>query len=115
MFRSKAATRDALIWRIARHRHSLDFYDVVACPLAGQGRWAMSAHPDVTVRRLQRGEMTGIEAIDALLAEELTLRENRHIKIARMMAPLHDQDACRFPTFTSSPRSTRTALWRSLS
>jgi DNA replication protein DnaC len=30
--------------------------------------------------------MTPIEAIDALLAEELTLRENRRIKIALMMA-----------------------------
>src|SRR5436190_18855794 len=32
--------------------------------------------------------MTAIEAIDALLAEELTLRENRRIKIALMMARL---------------------------
>ena len=44
--------------------------------------------PDVTVRRLERGEMTALEAIDALLAEELTLRENRRIKIALMMARL---------------------------
>jgi len=43
---------------------------------------------DVTVRRLERGEMTAIEAIDALLAEELTLCENHHIKIALMMARL---------------------------
>jgi len=43
---------------------------------------------DVTVRRLERGEMTALEAIDALLAEELTLRENRRIKIALMMARL---------------------------
>jgi DNA replication protein DnaC len=43
---------------------------------------------DVTVRRIERGEMTAIEAIDALLAEELTLRENRRIKIALMMARL---------------------------
>ena len=43
---------------------------------------------DVTVRRLERGEMTAIEAIDALLVEELTLRENRRIKIALMMARL---------------------------
>ena len=43
---------------------------------------------DVTVRRLERGEMNAIEAIDALLAEELTLRENRRIKIALMMARL---------------------------
>src|SRR5262245_57697407 len=78
------------------------------------GRCAMNAHPeivpslvdrikqtlvglkmpraieiiDVTVRRLERGEMTAIEAIDALLVEELTLRENRRIKIALMMARL---------------------------
>ena len=43
---------------------------------------------DVILRRLERGEMTAIEAIDALLAEELTLRENRRIKIALMMARL---------------------------
>jgi DNA replication protein DnaC len=43
---------------------------------------------DVTVRRIERGELTAIEAIDALLAEELTLRENRRIKIALMMARL---------------------------
>ena len=40
------------------------------------------------MRRLERGEMTAIEAIDALLVEELTLRENRRIKIALMMARL---------------------------
>ena len=43
---------------------------------------------DVIVRRLERGEITAIEAIDVLLAEELTLRENRRIKIALMMARL---------------------------
>ncbi len=31
---------------------------------------------DATVRRIERGEVTALEAIDALLAEELTLREN---------------------------------------
>ena len=43
---------------------------------------------DVISRRLDHGEITAIEAIDALLAEELTLRENRRIKIALMMARL---------------------------
>ena len=43
---------------------------------------------DVIVRRLERGEITAIEAIDVLLAEELTLRENRRIKIALVMARL---------------------------
>jgi hypothetical protein len=35
---------------------------------------------DATVRRLERGEVTALEAIDVLLAEELTLRENRRVK-----------------------------------
>ncbi len=43
---------------------------------------------DVTLRRLEHGEMTALEAIDALLAEELTLRENRRIKTALVMARL---------------------------
>ena len=37
---------------------------------------------DATLRRLERGEMTALEAIDALLAEEFTLRENRRVKTA---------------------------------
>jgi hypothetical protein len=36
--------------------------------------------------RLDHGGITAIEAIDALLAEELTLRKNHRIKIAQMMA-----------------------------
>ena len=43
---------------------------------------------DAILRRLEHGEITAIEAIDSLLAEELTLRENRRIKIALMMARL---------------------------
>ncbi len=43
---------------------------------------------DATVRRLERGETTALEAIDALLAEEFTLRENRRIKTALVMARL---------------------------
>ena len=43
---------------------------------------------DATVRRLEQGEMTALEAIDALLAEEFTLRENRRIKTALVMARL---------------------------
>ena len=51
---------------------------------------------DHTVRRLERGEITALEAIDILLAEELTLRENRRIKTALLMARLTaDQDARR--------------------
>jgi DNA replication protein DnaC len=43
---------------------------------------------DATVRRLEQGEMTALEAIDALLAEEFTLRENRRVKTALVMARL---------------------------
>lgn len=43
---------------------------------------------DTTVRRIERGEMIALEAIDALLAEELTLRENRRVKMALVMARL---------------------------
>jgi DNA replication protein DnaC len=43
---------------------------------------------DATLRRLDHGEITGLEAINALLAEEFTLRENRRIKTALLMARL---------------------------
>jgi DNA replication protein DnaC len=43
---------------------------------------------DHTVRRLERGEVSALEVIDALLAEELTLRESRRIKTALVMARL---------------------------
>jgi hypothetical protein len=43
---------------------------------------------DFILRRLEQGEINAIEAIDTLLAEELTLRENRRIKIALVMARL---------------------------
>src|SRR4051794_3966203 len=43
---------------------------------------------DVTLRGLERGEATALEAIDILLTEELTLRENRRVKMALQMARL---------------------------
>jgi DNA replication protein DnaC len=43
---------------------------------------------DATVHRIERGEVTPLEAIDALLAEELTLRENRRVRTALVMARL---------------------------
>jgi DNA replication protein DnaC len=43
---------------------------------------------DAIIRQLERGEVTALEAIDALLTEELTLRENRRIKTALLMARL---------------------------
>lgn len=43
---------------------------------------------DATLRQLERGELTPLEAIDALLAEEFTLRENRRVRTALVMARL---------------------------
>jgi DNA replication protein DnaC len=43
---------------------------------------------DATLRRIEQGQIDGIEAIDDLLAEELSLRESRRIKAALRMARL---------------------------
>ena len=43
---------------------------------------------DTMVRRIEQGEVDGIEALDHLLIEELTLRDNRRIKTSLMMARL---------------------------
>jgi DNA replication protein DnaC len=43
---------------------------------------------DAMVRQLERGEATPLEAIDALLAEEFTSRENRRVRTALVMARL---------------------------
>jgi len=43
---------------------------------------------DITLRGLERGEISALDAIDALLTEELTMRENRRIKMAVQMAKL---------------------------
>ena len=43
---------------------------------------------DVTMRGLERGEIGALEALDALLLEELTVRESRRIKMAVQMAKL---------------------------
>lgn len=43
---------------------------------------------DQTVRQLECGQVSALEAIDTLLAEELTLRESRRIKSALVMARL---------------------------
>lgn len=48
---------------------------------------ALEALGDV-VQRLERGETSALEAIEALLAEELTRREGRRIKAALQMARL---------------------------
>ena len=44
---------------------------------------------DATIRRIEQGEIDGIEALDQLLVEELTIRENRRVKTALVMARLN--------------------------
>jgi DNA replication protein DnaC len=43
---------------------------------------------DATVRRIEQGEIDAIQALDQLLLEELTVRENRRIKTALLLARL---------------------------
>ena len=43
---------------------------------------------DVTLRRIEQGQIDGIEALEELLLEELSLRENRRVKAALRMARL---------------------------
>src|SRR3954469_6107208 len=43
---------------------------------------------DQVVQQLERGQATAIEAIETLLAEELTIREGRRIKAALQIARL---------------------------
>ena len=43
---------------------------------------------DVTLRGIERGETTALDALDILLTEEQTLRENRRVRMALQMARL---------------------------
>ena len=43
---------------------------------------------DSTFRRIEQGEIDGIEALDQLLVEEVTVRENRRVKTALLLARL---------------------------
>ena len=43
---------------------------------------------DATLRRIEQGQIDGVEAIDDLLTEELSLRESRRIRAALRMARL---------------------------
>jgi DNA replication protein DnaC len=43
---------------------------------------------DATIRRIEQGEIDGIEALDQLLVEELTVRESRRIKTALTLGRL---------------------------
>ena len=42
---------------------------------------------DATVRRIEQGEIDGLAALDVILTEELTLRENRRVKIRSWRQP----------------------------
>jgi DNA replication protein DnaC len=43
---------------------------------------------DATLRQIEQGEIDGIDALDQLLIEELTVRESRRIKTALTLARL---------------------------
>ena len=67
---------------------------------------------DATVRRLERGELTALEAIDALLAEEFTLRENRRVKTALVMARLSTIKTLAGFDFSFQPSLDKNRIWR---
>ncbi|MGV2146742.1 IS21-like element helper ATPase IstB [Rhizobium sp. 16-544-2B] len=73
-----SATLDAVPTMIDRIRH-----DLVGLKMPR----ALEAL-DHVVRRLEHGELSALEAIDILLSEELTLRENSRIKTALRMGRL---------------------------
>ena len=50
--------------------------------------WRIMSGLSVLLRGIELGEISAIEAIDALLTEELTMSENRRIKMAVQMAKL---------------------------
>lgn len=68
--------------------HSLAMIDNIKQNLVGLKMPRALEILDITPRGIERGEMTALEAINALLSEELTLRENRRVKMALVMARL---------------------------
>ena len=66
------------------------------------------------MRRLERGEITALEAIDALLAEELTLRENRRVKTALVMARLSTIKTLAGFDFSFQPSLDKNRQWNSM-
>ena len=77
-----------------RGRPAMTGRSTARCSSVSSATWSGCKMPralemlDATVRRLERGEVTPLEALEALLGEELTLRENRRIKTALVMARL---------------------------
>jgi hypothetical protein len=67
---------------------------------------------DAAIRRIEQGEIDGISALDEILTEELTLRENRRVKTALLVARLTTIKTRRASTSLSSPPSTGSGSWR---
>jgi DNA replication protein DnaC len=65
---------------------------------------------DATLRRIEQGEIDGIEALDHLLLEELTLRESRRIKAALLMARLTTVKTLASFDFAFQPSLDRTRI-----
>ncbi len=65
---------------------------------------------DTMVRRIEQGEVDGIEALDHLLIEELTLRDNRRIKTSLMMARLSSVKTLAGFDFTFQPSLDRNRI-----
>jgi hypothetical protein len=62
---------------------------------------------DATVRQLERGELSPLEAIEGLLVEEFSIRENRRVKAALVMARLST-----IKTLAGFDRSAPPISWR---
>jgi DNA replication protein DnaC len=58
---------------------------------------------DATLRRIEQGQIDGIEALDQLLIEELAVRENRRIKTALTLARLTNVKTLAGFDFTFQP------------
>lgn len=65
---------------------------------------------DLTIRRIEQGEIDTIEALDQLLIEELTLRDNRRIKTSLMMARLSAVKTLQGFDFTFQPSLDRNRI-----
>ena len=62
--------------------------DRIRCHLVGLKMPRALEVLEHTLRQLERGEVSALEAIDALLGEELSLREGRRVKAALKMGRL---------------------------
>src|ERR1700710_2975236 len=67
---------------------------------------------DHVVQQLERGQTSAIEAIETLLAEELTIRESRRIKAALQMARLTPIKTLSGLISRFSHRSSAAGSWR---